>query len=126
MIANASVTSKTTISAPDLLWTNTAPTSSQFPAQTVTLPTGYSAFLVEFQLGSTGSSFQASLSTTYIPFGTSLMYATCGFLSFKNASTSTWREIKSASDGYIEFGKSGDGSGSFVIPRRIWGLKFTL
>lgn len=122
-------------SAPVLLWTNASPTSA-FAAQTVSLPTGYDAYLVEYR----GSTSDANAGKTFLPFSNSPQTSCCGISATARSVAFTGRLVTSCSDGSIVFraGFSGQallssGSGSatggitnVAIPTRIWGVKFTL
>lgn len=126
--------------APVLLWTNASPTSS-FSAQTVTLPTGYDAFMVEYRYSTTIEWY----GITYLPHSTAYQASFCGTYCDQTGSTSDYgyaagRRINSCSDGsiYFDFGWTGaarcrdnyswSGSTTWTagIPTRIWGVKFTL
>ena len=123
MIANASVTSKTVVSAPDLLWTNPSPNAG-FDAQTITLTTGYSAFLVEF----TVNRYQlpdTPPATMYIPFSET-QRAVFVNISRYAAGGSEYRRIVAARDGQIQFGLTRNDETVYMIPQKIWGLKYTL
>lgn len=114
-------------SAPVLLWTNASPTSS-FAAQVVTIETGYSAYLVEYE---ESKSTTGRKGVAYLPFSSEEQVS--GVATYKTSNTSlrsVQRIINSCSDGSIDFGKGfldGGSNGSlYGIPTRIWGVKFTL
>lgn len=111
---------------PELLWTNPNP-GTYFGAQEVTLPTGYSAYLVEFMyMFSDGRR-----SIMYLPMGGSLRYA---FSHLHTGQISNWytRRINSVADGAISFGTGVGPNGTFsthndyAVPTRIWGVKWTI
>ena len=106
-------------SAPVLLWTNASPTSG-FDAQTVTLASGYSSYIVEVNY-SVGVQTQKGYGLVY---PTSVLQGVA--VSYPNISTIYVRQINSVSDGAINFGRVPSGSYDFAIPARIWGVKFTL
>ena len=106
--------------APELLWTNTADQSATFRAQTVTVPTGYSAYLVEFRLHRL---YPQILGTLYIPFGFSGCSA--ALLGYTYPDNNAYRRITSVSDGAIAFGTSTNANNDY-IPTRIWGVKWTI
>ena len=111
---------------PELLWTNPNP-GTYFAAQEVTLPTGYSAYLVEFMyMFSDGRR-----SIMYLPMGGSLRYA---FSHLHTGQISNWytRRINSVADGAISFGDGVGPNGTFTahnyyaVPTQIWGVKWTI
>lgn len=111
-----------------LLWENADP-SSNFSAQTVTLPTGYSAYLVEF---AHGVSKTTERGVGYLPFSTAEQVCGAAVVKASTGSvTCVGRRITSCSDGSITFYGTGyyNGSGgtaAWAIPTRIWGTTFTL
>lgn len=105
---------------PELLWTNTADISATFQPQTVTLPTGYSAYLVEFRLHRL---YATVLGTLYVPFGGSR--CTAAMSGYTYPDNIAYRRITSVSDGTITFGTSTNNNNDY-IPTRIWGVKWTI
>lgn len=111
---------------PELLWTNPNPSTS-FSAQEVTLPTGYSAYLVEFMF--TFSDGRRSI--MYLPMGSSPRYA---FSHLHTGQIGNWytRRVNSVADGAISFGNGVGPNGTFsahndcAVPTRIWGVKWTI
>lgn len=111
---------------PELLWTNPNP-GNYFLSQTVTFSTGYDAYLVEFSYCPATPSY----SVMYLPLGISYEYAYCVHQSTR---MSNWymRQIKSVSDGAIDFGPGSGPNGNasshndYAIPTRIWGVKWTI
>lgn len=111
---------------PELLWTNPNPGNS-FTSQEVTLPTGYSAYLVEFMY--TFSDGRRSI--MYLPMGDSRRYA---FSHLHTGQIGNWytRTISSVADGAITFGSGVGPNGTFsthndcAVPTRIWGVKWTI
>ena len=105
---------------PVLLWTNPDRTKT-FAAKTLTVESGYSAYLIEIWPW-TNSLSSASLEITYVPFGTNR--------TAYGGRASNYREISEAIDGSIVFGNGHsagqDASGKWAVPTRIWGVKFTL
>jgi hypothetical protein len=116
-------------SAPVLLWTNASPTSA-FAAQTVTLPTGYSGYIVEYREDTNNAAY----SKAFIEFSAETQASVGGAV--RNSSLRAFgRQINSAKDGEIQFGLglgavfgggTGSGNAGDGIPTRIWGVKFTL
>lgn len=110
--------------APELLWTNPNPTLAQANFS-VTLPTGYSAYLVEFR---NYTYADAGTGILYVPFGTSGWAS--GFIWYTYNDTGYARKITSVTDGEIVFGYSQNGSSGTGsqrgIPTRIWGVKWTI
>lgn len=105
---------------PVLLWTNASPTSD-FIEQTITLPTGYKAFIVEQKSHATHS--LAVTVTFYVPFGFT------GQLISQTTHVFNSREYVSVSESGIEFGSGYHAStadNTYGIPLRIWGVNFTL
>lgn len=106
--------------APVLLWTNASPTSA-FAAQTVTVASGYSAYLIELWHMTTGANY----SVFFVAVGAKKSYhaTTSGLTGSCN------REITPNASSIV-FGKGYNSSGNAVnnvaIPTRIWGVKFTL
>lgn len=132
MIFNG-VISAEKVSGLELLWENPNP-ASQFNPQTINLPTGYSAFIVEFKESTTSTStLRAAL---YVPFSTTRRYidifvTTSTYWYYNN----TGRYITSAIDGSVTFGDGYHGNtsddslstnNSYAIPTAIYGLKFTI
>lgn len=121
---------------PVLLWTNPSP-KSEFAAQTVSLASGYDAYLVECKNSPT---VDGILTTTFLPFFTGTGAADYrAVFSYYWAGSRRYNEgrvVTSAQDGRITFGNSFDGGGggssasgdsrNRCIPTRIWGVKFTL
>lgn len=105
---------------PELLWTNTADISASFRAQTVTLPTGYSAYLVEFRLHRL---YPQILGTLYMPFGG--YRVTAALSGYTYPDNNAYRRIDSVSDGAIAFSTSTNNNNDY-IPTRIWGVKWTI
>lgn len=112
--------------APTLLWTNDAP-SSNFSAQTISLPTGYKAYLVEMRLQ--GSLSDQMKGIAYVPFGSDFPCAAfwvhTSNLQYISPNTTKYRYINSAYSGGINFG-SGTPSNANAIPLRIWGLPYSI
>jgi hypothetical protein len=105
---------------PELLWTNTAAVTASFPSQTVSLPAGYSAYLVEFRLH---RNYPQILGTLYVPFGGSRYTAALSGYTYPD--NNARRQITSVSDGSIAFGTSTNSNNDY-IPTRIWGVKWTI
>lgn len=118
----------TEIVEPDLLWTNPNPTSA-FTAQTVSLPTGYSAYLVEYKNAYGGSLFGIA----YLPFNATVSVAGSNEL-YDGWPFGFGRLITSCTDGSIAFAigfrwlarNSVEQNNNYGIPTRIWGVKYTL
>lgn len=121
-------------SAPVLLWTNASPTSN-FNAQTVNLPTGYSAYLVELRKNKT----ESGTGIAFLPFSGSKQVLMCGTGFINSIATFRGRIVDYCSDGSIQFGTdiygqvqqnngggAGIGGNTESIPTRIWGVKFTI
>ena len=121
---------------PTLLWTNAAPGSS-FAEQTITLPTGYDAYMIEYK----ARDKEAAFGVAYCAFSNEPFANFCGisFAKSNNTTVSVGRKIGSCADGSISFEigcyhvyslVNGTFNGSkgedCAIPTRIWGLKFTL
>ena len=104
---------------PELLWTNTASVNDSFK-QTVTLPTGYSAYMVEFRLH---RNYPQVLGTLYVPFGG--YRCTAALSGYTYPDNNAYRRIASVSDGAIAFGISTNNNNDY-IPTRIWGVKWTI
>ncbi|MBQ7465539.1 MAG: hypothetical protein IJS55_03340 [Oscillospiraceae bacterium] len=108
---------------PELLWTNPSPSASFF-SKTVTVATGYSAYLIEFRRYVNSDAY----STLYVPFLNSERYAVC-HLNYLTPALYT-RKINSATDGAIVFGhcydNDWDQDNYYYIPTRIWGVKWTI
>lgn len=105
---------------PVLLWTNPDRTKT-FAAQTLTVASGYSAYLIEIWPWINSTSVDL-LTITYVPLGTNgTAYG---------GRASNYREISEAADGSIVFGNGHsagqNASGKWAVPTRIWGVKFTL
>lgn len=110
----------TAVTEPVLLWTNPDRTK-EFGTKTLTVASGYSAYLIEIWPWINSTS-KDSLTITYVPFGTNgTAYG---------GRSSNYREISEATDGSIVFGNGHsagqDASGKWAVPTRIWGVKFTL
>lgn len=120
--------------APVLLWTNAAHGSS-FAEQTITLPTGYDAYMIEYK----AKSQEAAFGVAYCAFSNEPFANFCGISFSSNRTLSVGRKIGSCADGSISFeigcyhvynvingtfnGSKGE---DCAIPTRIWGSKFTL
>ena len=104
---------------PELLWTNTAAYTASFPAQTVTLPTGYSAYMVEYRLHRN----DPVLGILFVPFGGSRYTAALSGYTYPD--NIAYRRIASVSDGAIAFSTSTNNNNDY-IPTRIWGVKWTI
>lgn len=123
--ASANVNVPDTVDEPVLLWTNSSPTSN-FTAKTVSLPSGYSAYLVEIRY-STDTNIT---SIGYVPLSSNTQFIATA------SGDANWygcvRKIISASSGSIKFGDGYDTDGTYgtasqrAVPTRIWGVKFTL
>lgn len=111
-------------SAPVLLWTNASP-KSVFAAQTVTVATGYSAYLIEIAAGAYAG---AELNIHYAPVGVTRVMA---YYDGSYNNYGYWRAA-AANNGSIQFGSADRIQHSYsdddynVVPIRIWGVKFTL
>ena len=105
---------------PELLWTNTAAVTASFPSQTVSLPAGYSAYLVEFRLHRL---YPQILGTLYVPFGG--YRCTAALSGYTYPDNNAYRRINSVSDGAIDFSTSTNNNNDY-IPTRIWGVKWTI
>ena len=105
---------------PVLLWTNPNRTKA-FAAQTLTVESGYSAYLIEIWPWINSSSSESS-EVTFVSFGTDKVAY--------GRSSGNYRDISEVVDGSITFGNGHstgqDASGKWAIPTRIWGVKFTL
>lgn len=104
---------------PELLWTNPSPTSG-FASQTLQLPTGYSAYIVEIKAASNSRTYVQ----VYTPFSEERKKIMLEYY---------YRYVNSATDGSIVFstGYYNSGSGSisntsYAIPTRICGVKWTI
>lgn len=120
--------------APVLLWTNAAPGSS-FAEQTVTLPTGYNAYMIEYK----ATAQEAAFGIAHCAFSSEPIANFCGVAFSGNSALLVGRKIGSCADGSISFevgvyqtysvinGPQNSSRGAAVaIPTRIWGVKFTL
>lgn len=125
--------------APVLLWTNASPTS-EFGNQDVILPTGYSAYIIEYRF----STSDASYGQTYFDFngddGALGVFSSAAVKYQALYMYSAGRMILGVEDGKISFGTGfysaatsraaggslGEYSNTYGIPTRIWGVKFTL
>ena len=112
--------------APELLWTNPSPSAS-FSPQTVTVATGYSAYLIEFRRYINNDIY----SVLCVPLSDSRRNAVCHlFWSFPIQNLNYYRRINSATDGAIVFDHcyqhGGGRNNAFHIPTRIWGVKWTI
>lgn len=114
-------------SPPVLLWTNASPANS-FAAQTVNLPTGYDAHLVELRVSTGTGGTDTTLGISYVPFSNSSRILSSSLFE-GDASKVSKRTITSSQDGSITFGEGASSAANvntFGIPTRIWGIKFTL
>lgn len=108
--------------APELLWTNAAPTNS-FAAQALTMPDGYDGYFIEMAGYATSGYY-------YIQFfsrSASQLFTvsqTDGV-----ASTRSTRAVN-ISGTVIDFGNAyyntSSTNNNYALPTRIWGVKFTL
>ena len=108
---------------PVLLWTNPSPNYA-FNPQTITVETGYSAYLVEFnEYINPSTNAGGATFTCYLPFSTTSVVL-C------NANGA--RTITSAANGSIAFGAGHttdriySNNNWYGVPYRIWGVKYTL
>ena len=136
MIANATLTSKTVISAPELLWTNPNPTAS-FAPQNVTVSGEYDGYIVEVVFSTTNGQ---NTSQFVVPNTINTTTHRDGFfLAITKLYSSTtvfypvYRRINSLNNGTFAFGDgkyrpSGDYStyNQYAVPTRIWGVKWAL
>lgn len=113
---------------PVLLWTNASPTSG-FAAQTLSLPAGYDAYLVEVRY-----SYGVSRTTiNYLPLSASTQYIMAENFADRYNYVNI-RNVTSVKSGSISFGDARPVSTSsasstysdYAVPTRIWGVKFTL
>jgi hypothetical protein len=107
--------------APVLLWTNASPTSA-FAAQSVLVNAeDYDGFLIEVQFITTRSDVKV---VYLVPVGGSF------YMSAFNSNTFALRPLTATSAESLSFGGATLGTAttnnSYVIPTRIWGVKFTL
>lgn len=118
-------------SDPVLLWTNASPTSA-FSAQTISLPAGYSAFLIECALATTISDIRV---TSFFNVGDSATITTIGSdkITLKGRSRTRLFTANESSivvgTGYRQSASSisvSDENNATMLPTRIWGVKFTL
>ena len=119
----------TFVCPPTLLWTNASPTS-EFVAQTISLPTGYSAYIVEYARSSS-TNYNSQRGKAYLGFSTSKQANGAGVGYLSSNYYAAGRVINSCSDGSINFGlgiQFGQASEvkTYGIPIRIWGVKWTL
>ena len=110
---------------PVLLWTNPNPNSG-FGEQTINLPTGYSAFLVELLSVYTGGTYNI----LYLPFNSNSLSYACQSTS-GTSQNGFFRKIGPAVDGSITFGaaylsNTAGAQYGYAIPSRIWGVKYTV
>lgn len=125
MLVNKTFTSTKEESPMELLWTNPNPTS-EFSPQVISLPTGYTAFAVEFLWHWSSSYIKPAI--LCIPFFEAARFYTA-FKSTSPTSGQYLREIKYAQDGSISFGNCINFGSTYnrgMIPQNIWGLKFTV
>ena len=111
---------------PALLWTNPSPTKA-FAAQTLTFSGEWSAFLVEAKY--TNSSSITPCITYLDPVApVAVIAGGSGPTGYSAAS----RQIVAVTTSSIQFGSSyrsgayAEPTGEFLVPTRIWGVKFTL
>lgn len=130
MIFNSLISTKQT-SGLEVLWENPDPTVN-FASQVISLPTGYSAFIIEFKQTPTS---RGGLTSVYVPFSTSYRFINPFGTTFSAGWAPFGRYIDSAIDGAIDFGYGCFGSNSsdsltrndaWAIPTTIYGLKFTV
>lgn len=107
--------------APVLLWTNPSPTSA-FAEQTVSVNSGYAAYLIELRYITTK---ETNLTKSFINVGESLF---CFATESRSYPASSFHRLVTANDGAVVFGKSYSAgvNNATAIPTRIWGVKFTL
>lgn len=129
MIANASVTSKTVISEPDLLWSNPNPTTG-FGAQTVSINlTDYNGVIIKFRKDNSVSFY------IYVPKIT-ITSANCPAVAdpastYWVTSSAKYRLVTAISDTGVTFSRGGwsdgtSGNDNLLIPLAIYGAKWTL
>lgn len=122
-------------SAPVLLWTNASP-KSYFAPQTITVATGYDAYLVEYyeycDSGSTAGGADMYY-IEYVPFYTPSGAVTRALMAYGNPTYAYGRFLGTVKGGSIQFSSafrvkyaSGVDMNGHVIPTRIWGVKFTV
>lgn len=127
------VKENTEVVKPVLLWTNPNPTVA-FDTNVLSLPTGYTGYLVEAVNTTTRTSNPI---VTYIPFfeGNENEGAqSIGTYAFNGSRRYAYgRVVTSAGEGFIAFGITFEGAGAvgggldtWAIPTRIWGVNFTL
>lgn len=128
MVFNSVISEKQKTSF-DLLWQNSNPNMA-FAPQTVNLPTGYSAFAIEFKHRAGSTLYGNSL--LYVPFSTSSRFFKL-FVAIDGTgaswSTIVGRLINSATDGAIVFSggtANGGSNNEYAVPIAIYGLKFTV
>lgn len=111
--------------APALLWTNESPTSNFQHDQTISLPVGYSGYIVEIR-ASTGND---KTGTGFVRVGERNKAVCVDANGNSAAGDVTYRFIVAARESDIVFGYGGLNSSSsdgYGIPTRIWGVNFTL
>lgn len=132
MIANASIASKTVVSAPELLWTNPNPYAS-FAAQNVAVSGDYAGYIVEIKSGAQNSVSGNQYRQMYVPNPLIIDQYTPFYISGTfGSSVPVWRKIYSMEDGVFSIGSGyryvsyQDKNDEVCIPTRIWGVKWTL
>lgn len=115
----------TEVVEPVLLWTNARPTS-EFAAQTVSLPSGYSGYIVELRVSTSNAGVP---NRTFVPNNGGALCA----VSFYAESTGNVGSLRNAigKESAIEFSygrttNSVNQNNSQAIPTRIWGVQYTL
>lgn len=129
MIANASITSKTVISAPDLLWTNPSP-SAAFGEQTVSVNlTDYTGVIISFRDSATVTRYLYIPKATINSTNTPAVVSPGG--SYWNPDSVQYRLVTRINNSGISFTSGRFPSSAFfndnvMIPQKIYGVKWTI
>lgn len=113
--------------APVLLWTNASPTSA-FAAQTVSLPSGYDAYLVEVRY----YIYNDKTGVGYLRMSDKYQVLSAHNNTNPDGGGASRRLVNTVTSSGIAFGNGYDGmsestvNNTVAIPTRIWGVKFTL